>query len=201
MKRILPLIICFFLTKNTFAQFAMMSNFDNGFEKSKKIQRRNKAITVNAIAFGTLYSFGGLTFDTRFMKNQTNGLGYTIGLDNIINRDFVFYDYNWDNFSEFRFKKAIGIPVSLNYLIGTKKHHLELGAELFPMIKMGYETREITGDFVTKKATKLNVYPLINIGYRYQALQKGFVCSALLKPIYFEGSFGVAFSMGLGYGF
>jgi hypothetical protein len=203
MKKYLCYFIFFFLAENALSQNAAMPNFEDewAFPKHKKAIKRNKVITANAIAFGTLYLFGGVAFDTRFTKNQTHGLGCTIGIDNIINQYFTFHDDGCDDLSSFRFKKAMSVPLSLNYLFGAKKHHIELGAELFPMIKMGYESRQIAGDWITKKATKLNVYPFVNIGYRYQALQKGFVFSALLKPIYFEGSLGVAFSTGIGYGF
>jgi hypothetical protein len=202
MKKYLLFTICFFLFENIFSQNMAIQNSENnfGFVKGKTKSETKKAVLANFTAFGTLYEFGGISFDIRFKKNQINGLGANFGISNIINRDYVFYDDS-NNFSQFRYKKMMVIPLGLNYLIGKQKHHIETGIELFTSIKTGYTTQLIAGNLTTKKATKLEILPSINIGYRFQTLKNGIAFNTLLKPIYYYNSIALAFSIGLGYGF
>lgn len=207
MKKILPLIICFFLVKNAFAQFTEKTNFDNAFTKQKKELKRNKAILLNTIMIKDLEQtlfFSASAIDMRFKKGKSNGFGFSAGLGTALNynaiEDFAYFEIN--DSKGIDHPKFITIPISINYLIGKKNHHIELGIEALSAIITG-KALNYNGIIPTKtNYTTFRISPFPLIGYRYQPKGKGLMVNAIWRPMpdYFT-TITPIFSLGVGYGF
>lgn len=89
-----------------------------------------------------------LNYDARF-GNKENGLGYRVG----IGGEFSFS-------SAFGTSTAFAVPVGINYLLGSRKHYLELGSGATAFF--GDET------YYPKNYWGLN----LNAGYRLTPFQK-----------------------------
>lgn len=120
----------------------------------------------------------------------------------------IFYSINYDR----RFGDAFGaraglggvgnagaVPITLNYLLGGTRHHLELG--IGPLIVYGPETFEDEqGDLVTG-ATTLAVLGTGTFGYRFQPDTGGFVFRIGLTPFFSTGGILPWAGLSLGYAF
>jgi hypothetical protein len=123
-----------------------------------------------------------LNFDSRFGEKE-NGLGYRVGIG-----------------GEFSFSSALGtstalaIPVGLNYLIGAKQHHLELGAGATPFF--GDETYYPRTYWGTNFNAGYRLTPFNKKGFSFRA---GYMQWVMFYPSgtdltpYFYLSFGYRF--------
>jgi len=64
--------------------------------------------------------------------------------------------------------KAVTLPVALNYVLGKRRHSLEAGVGITPMLRSGFEDAGTTG--------------VVNLGYRFKPLRKGLVIRANITP-------------------
>jgi hypothetical protein len=118
-------------------------------------QNRSKAIFGEILGQTSMIS---VNFDSRFKKSN-EGLGFRVGYG--ISNAFACKE------CDFIVLKGNIIPISVNYLLGKKKHHLELGTGLtafiaskdspaLPILGLGI------GDYSLSKN-----YGTFTIGYRY----------------------------------
>lgn len=133
---------------------------------------------------------GGITiaaiYDTR-ISNSNKGLGARAGLGLVIDRHSARYV----------------LPVGLNYLAGSRKNFLELGAGV-----MYVYFREASRDSWFNFTKENFLLPYGWIGYKYQPLQKGFTFRAGLcqywQDLNLEPILGITNlypSLSLGYSF
>lgn len=115
-----------------------------------------------------------LNYDQRF-KGQ-KGLGFRVGAGGI----------------GFLTSGVFAIPVGINYLSGSKRHYLELGA--------GASAITITDgeDFFENSSSGFFGY--VNFGYRYQPEKNGFTGRVFISPL-ITGAGVFPFYGGLSFGF
>lgn len=139
----------------------------------------NKAIYLELGGNGLLYSFN---YDMRLNRGRQDGIGFKIGVGGISVRA------NGEN--ESGGVGYLAIPATCNYLIGKRRHALEMGvgATLFHLSASGTSNN----NFVSGSGTAL--LPHANFGYRYQALNDGFTFRLALTPFIGAGPFaGISF--------
>ena len=118
----------------------------------------------------------GVNFDSRLKGN--NGLGFRVGVS-IVRDGLTDYDD----------VKGFAVPLELNYLLGEKNHHLELGAGVsLGSCKFGHynNDRGYFGDrYITIQTrwdeNRFAYFIFGNVGYRYQR-PSGFVARVGLTP-------------------
>ena len=124
--------------------------------KSAIFCQSKNAVTFEAFGSSLIYS---LNYEHHF-GNEITGFGVRIGAG-----------YNpWDGSNFF------SIPIGANYLIGTGKHHLELGAGI---VYYGGDALFL-GDYYYEN--EMGGY--LNIFYRYQKPTGGFIGKIGLSPIF-----------------
>jgi hypothetical protein len=159
------------------------------------------------IVFTFLLGYSGTTFsqqkDTLQTRNTIYFEAFGQGLINSLNYDRIVTVAsnfktsltvgisNWGYmFDEPHFKiRAIGIPVSYNYLRGRKNHHFELGlGATYENIKVEYKSILFNLFFDNGSNDQFNdnidvVYFNLKAGYRYQKPEGGFFFRYTLTPI------------------
>ncbi|MEH0153819.1 hypothetical protein V6R21_06705 [Limibacter armeniacum] len=123
---------------------------------------------------GILYS---LNYDFRLTKGTNRGFGTRIGLSSFsIKPD----DNKSDN------ANYIAIPLMLNYLIGKKRHFLEIGFRATPFFF--FNAKDNTTD-ATQKTGRTQLVPFWNLGYRYQSRIKENLIRIMYTPAIREHTF------------
>lgn len=133
-------------------------NLTIGQEKSTKDNLERNTIYAEAFGQGFCWSLNyDRLFNTekRFMNSLTAGLVYVP--QNMGFGDGIYY----------------GIPVSYNWLLGKKSHHLELGIGLTSLLVNPN----------SNKNSSFYVYLTPKIGYRFQRPQGGLFFRATLTPM------------------
>ena len=127
-------------------------------------------------------SFLSLNYDMRLERFKNNGLGIRTGLGLGQLFDDEFADFN----------RYVAIPVTINYLIGAKRHGLETGVGITPQIAL----------LNSGKSAQIKPLGFVNVGYRYQPLKDGLLFRATWAPHIDSGSAQyIWFGASIGYSF
>ena len=120
--------------------------------------------TVYAELFGQGFS-GSLNYDLLFNSQKKWKRSLTVGII-AVPRSLGFGDGAY-----------IGVPVSYNWLFGTKRSYLELGVGLTTQIgeDSGFESGQ-------KRLSRIYTYLTPKIGYRFQPYKTGIFLRATLTP-------------------
>ena len=116
--------------------------------------QRQQGVYLEAFGASTTV---GIHYDTRFNEKTRWGGRIGIAYTNSSSQDF------FDSAPE----KTTGLtfPIAFNYLIGNKKHNLELGIGISYGI---YSCKYNTNGYRVEE-TKNSVFGFVDVGYRYQA--------------------------------
>ena len=147
MKKLTTFLIIFTLTHSVFSQVK---------EASTTIEKN----TVYAEAFGQGFCWS-LNYDRLFNTEKRIMNSYTAGIV-YVPQSIQFGDGTY-----------YGIPLSYNWLIGKKSHHLELGVGLTSLL--------VNPNSIVK--SDFYAYLTPKIGYRYQRPQGGLFFKATATPM------------------
>ncbi|MGV3613008.1 MAG: hypothetical protein ACO1N0_18755 [Fluviicola sp.] len=149
--------------KKTFLILVQLALITPLFSQQAEAPIKNKH-TVYAELFGQGFS-GSLNYDLLFNSAKKWKRSLTVGII-AVPRSVGFGDGAY-----------IGVPVSYNWLFGTKRSYLELGAGLTTQI--GEES-----DFGSDQKRLSNIYTYFTpkIGYRFQPYKNGIFFRATLTP-------------------
>jgi len=148
---------------------------------------RRKAVFVELLGNGVLFS---ANFDMRFVKGKDGSIGFRAGLG-----DF-FLNAHSGNVDVI--VNGITFPMEVNYLLGKSRHFLETGIGITPY----YIKTKLTFSDYRFNGKGLNLMSFLNIGYRYQPLNKGLMFRVNWNPlITYDGLFFKWFGLSLGYVF
>lgn len=142
---------------------------------------------------------GSVNFDMRLNPDKIGGLGFSAGLSG----SYSYYGYK---------DATLGVPVTINYLLGKKNSYLELGVNGTPEFRIKKSEFMYTGTPIGVKEKDPFFHGHFNIGYRFQPLKdKGIMFNALWTPAisfkdkgyysYDKKRSLLNFSIGLGYTF
>ena len=134
-----------------------------------------KAIFLELLGSGRLYS---LNYDVRLKSNSNQGFGLRIGIGR---GGYASIETFGDRY--------ITLPLNFNYIAGKKRSGLEAGISLTP--EFTYQ------DF----DDKLNFFSLLNLGYRYQPVNKGFLFRLAYTPVLIGEESDAPIGISVGYGF
>lgn len=142
-------------------------------------QGYRKAVFAEVLGNGPLFS---INYDMRLERFRNDGLGIRagIGLGAL------------HGSSAAEFSRYLSIPLTVNYIVGKKRHGLETGAG-------------ITSQFALTdldKAAQIRPLGFLNVGYRYQPLKDGFLFRATFSPYIGPSTFDSFWiGMSIGYSF
>jgi hypothetical protein len=146
----------------------------------KKMQQESSIITDRAPQ-AVYFQLGGsgpvfsVNYDRRFSK-KVNGLGFAAGIG--------FFGSSGE--------AIFSLPLSLNYLIGSNSHFVELaGGATF--------LTSSSGDLF-EAGSGLTIGH-VNVGYRYQPTKGGFFFRGGISPLFIGGAYGTSFYLGFGHNF
>lgn len=109
-------------------------------------------------------------YDMRIRKGTNSGMGFSAGAG-------LGSQYNTEvtNNNKSAARRMLAFPVGINYIIGEKKHGIELGIGITP---------QLTLDKVRDRSAETNgtFFPF-RIGYRFQPIKEGLVARAAWTPI------------------
>ncbi|GAB2616862.1 hypothetical protein GCM10027035_11530 [Emticicia sediminis] len=135
-------------------------------------QKRASAIYGEILGQTSLFS---VNFDSRFNKSA-DGLGFRVGYG-------VSTAYAC-KYCDFIVLKGNIIPISINYLLGKKKHHIELGTGITASIaKKSLSNVPILGLGIGDYTPTKN-YGTFTLGYRYQEISNSIVFGLAWMPTY-----------------
>jgi hypothetical protein len=117
-----------------------------------------------------------VNYDRRFSK-RVNGAGFSAGLG------------FWGGSGV----TVFSIPASLNYLIGSRSHFVEIAA--------GGTFITGTVDIFDDSETASGVIGHLNAGYRYQPVNGGFFFRGGISPLFAGGGYATSFYVGFGHNF
>lgn len=147
--------------------------------------RHNKAVFLELGGSGLIYS---LNYDMRLNRGRQDGMGFRVGIGGLGGSA----SSGGDNVSA----GFVAIPLTFNYLLGERRHALELGAGA--TILTGRAEGSVEGEFFEGRGTAPLAHA--NIGYRFQSLGNGFTGRVTYTPFIGQGighwvgvSFGVNF--------
>jgi len=124
-------------------------------------QSFRRAVFAEAVGNGPALS---LNYDMRLQRFKNDGLGIRAGLG---------LGQMFDNkFAEFN--RRISIPLSVNYIVGEKRHGLETGLGITPQIAL-----VDIGD-----SPQIRPLGFLNVGYRFQPLKDGLLFRATWTPFF-----------------
>jgi hypothetical protein len=94
------------------------------------------------------------------------------------------------------------MPITVNYLLGYKGHHAEIGAGVTGQIYGRRRGREVSGPFQDREVAGVEYMPGVLFGYRYQSPDGGWIFRATYTPfnMEFEGWVSSA-GVSVGYAF
>jgi hypothetical protein len=156
----------------------------------KPAARHNKAIFVEALGNGIGVS---ANFDMRFKKGTQDGFGFRAGLGGS-------YLGSANNDAENVHMGLITIPLSVNYLVGENRSAFEAGVGITPI----YAKMDIYSPTKPQLADEngWGSSGFLNLGYRFQPMENGFVFRANWTPAFNSTGFSPAwFGLSVGYGF
>ena len=136
----------------------------------------NNVVYVEAGGAGLSHS---LNYDRRFKKGEADGLGFRVGISNVIGLDLG--------------TGAAIIPLAVNYIYRIKAqlpHAIEASAGVSPFIPK-----------VDKETLKTEIIPTIALMYRLQPVNSGIVARVGFAPYYQLGKFWSHFGASVGYKF
>lgn len=144
------------------------------FAQSNKLQ----GVYAEAYGPGMAYS---VNYDVRF-RDKHNGLGFRVGAG--------YWTYSPESLYR------IAVPVQLNYLLGRKKHMLDLGAGATFLNSEGGGS---VWGFTSNEGT--SICGTISAAYRFQVLPKGIQVRAGATSIFGQGLPVIVPNLSVGYGF
>ncbi len=179
MKKVLlsMLALCCFSAVNA-QSFHSEQTVADGLSTSNETKKKVRNISIELLGAQNMV---GINYDSRFKGNS--GLGYRVGIG-------FGYGDNSGLFDETI--KGVGVPMELNYLLGRKRHKLEVG---FGTSLGVYHIKETTwywyqpvppeteghGDFHTSTSNRFGYFLFGDIGYRYQR-DNGFMFRVGISP-------------------
>lgn len=150
--------------------------------------QRRKTVFVEALGNGLTVSGN---FDLRLKANQNDGLGLRAGIGG----------GSLDGTDEQGNSASVGIitfPLAVNYLVGKKRSAFESGIGITPIYVSASGTID-DNDFSGKGLT---LSGFLNLGYRYQPLNNGFMGHIKWTPAINSSGFSPSwFGVGIGYSF
>lgn len=149
-------------------------------QENQQVFKRN-AFYVELLGQGGLYS---VNYDYRVNRQIALRAGFTY-----LRLDIFFSD-----------SKVTGFPLMVSYLAGKDKGHFEAGVGLMPTW-VHTETTDFIFTNEESSSSALEVSTCINIGYRYQPPEGGFVFRAGFTPVYSEGEIYPFGGLSFGYAF
>jgi|GEM_PF-3800694 len=160
--------------------------------------KRDQTIYAEVLGNGLFYS---LNYDTRLQKNKREGWGLRagIGIISISAKDTV---------NNLKGRVAItSIPLMANYIIGKNRSGLEVGIGPTILLAKLKDLRNSAPDNVStsnlldEPLTANNIYLTGVIGYRYRALNNGFLFRIGLTPYVSDGAINMSGGLSLGFVF
>ncbi len=141
-------------------------------------QRRN--IYAEFLGASNLF---GISYDSRF--NARTPWGYRVGLSYAFSTQSCFlFDYASTT-------HGFSVPAEVNYLLGSKRHFLEIGAGLSLGYYRGKATFSSEGTDISLKEEKFGYFLYGAVGYRYHA-RKGFTFRIGINPSFnFGDQYGI----------
>lgn len=153
------------------------------------IDRHYKALYLEL--FGRAASVYSVNFDMRTEKGRRNGWGINAGLSIV-------------GSTGSNGGIAAIVPFGINYLIGKKKHFIEVGAGATYMSLIGnnISPNSSWGIFgLSIDEPQGGLFGNFAIGYRFMPLTKGITCRATFNPLVFDGYLEPLFGFSIGYQF
>ncbi len=132
------------------------------FEKDKSLNKRHKNITVGINGANLTQ---GAHFDMRFRKNKMNGFGFKVGVGGFSLRRFLSVRVAEEG--------IVTAPIQLNYVLGKKRHGLELGFGALPVYAKGGNTEVAIGNQNLAIDNIDLIGGLATIGYKFQPKNTG----------------------------
>ncbi len=141
-------------------------------------QKKTRSVSIELLGAQNMV---GVNYDSRL--NGNSGLGYRVG---------VGFGYG-DNSGLFdQTIKGVGVPIELNYLLGKKRHKLEVGVGTSLGIYQVKETvwywnkadasnSDYEGDRYTTTSNRFGYFLFGDVGYRYQR-DNGFMFRIGVSP-------------------
>lgn len=158
--------------------------------QSEAPAKYNKAIFVELLGNGL-----GVTanYDMRLTKGRQDGLGFRAGVGGL---GLGTADSDGTSTTS----SLVTFPLSLNYLVGQRRSAFEAGVGLTP-VYASMAVQKTNNPGVTE-ADGWGTTGFVNLGYRYQPLNNGFVFRFDWTPAFNSAGFSPAwFGMSIGYGF
>ncbi|MEM9835292.1 MAG: hypothetical protein AAF828_02240 [Bacteroidota bacterium] len=153
------------------------------FNSYRADQSFNKAVYLELGGNGILYS---LNYDMRLQRGRQDGIGFKVGIGGL--------SVNADTDSGSGNAGYLAVPATFNYLLGRKRHALEMGVGATFFYVSAEGDFGDNGEFVDGHGAAL--LPHYNFGYRYQALNDGFTFRLTYTPF-----IGVSPFVGISFGF
>lgn len=147
----------------------------NQFTSNLKASGLKKAVFVEILGSGLLYT---INYDTRLKQDVNQGIGIRVGIGK------GTYSSN-QTFGQ----RFTTLPINLNYLYGKKRSGLEAGVSITPEFTFQ--------DF----DDRVNLYGILNLGYRYQPLNKGLLFRLAYTPVIAGERISSPIGISVGYGF
>lgn len=178
--KVLLIVVLIFSFHQSFAQDTVHLQKVND-STAISIQRPPQAIYFGLGGSGLLFSFN---YDTRF-KKTVNGFGTTVGIG--------FWSTSNLN--------VLTVPVSINYLAGSKDNFLELAAgATYAHIQTDDGSRFTFTENSTEQFTD-GIIEHITAGYRYQHTGGGFMGRIGIAPLFYKAEYATSFYLDIGYTF
>lgn len=154
---------------------------------------QNERVHKNAfLEFGGNGLLASANFDLRLKKGVQDGLGFRVGFGGI------GLNATDDTGSSVR-ASLITVPLGLNYLIGPRKGSLELGLGA-TLINVSGDVEIDNEDFAD--GSGFGAIGFLNVGYRLQPLENGFMLRATWTPFFNSVGFTTGWlGLSLGFGF
>jgi hypothetical protein len=165
--------------------FELPYNQEVGFKPGNKLSRN--AIHLELAGPGVLYS---VNFEHHFTAKLSLRAGLSIwSIDSL---DLILLQIK-----NFKFRS---FPVMVNYLIGKKSSHLELGLGIQPVFMKG-EFDVFYFIHADEQDKGSGILGLSTIGYRYQKDEGGLIFRIGVNPVISSDGIYPAAGLSLGYGF
>jgi hypothetical protein len=168
--------------------FSFMAFFYQSKAQTELSNSFNKAIFVEFLGNGIGIS---ANYDMRLKRGAQDGFGFRTGIGG----------QNFSGANEGGQTASIGIltlPLSVNYLIGKKRNAFEAGLGVTPI----YSNAAVENNNRTIYDRGLSSSGFLNLGYRFQPLNNGFVFRFNWAPAFNSTGFSPSWvGISAGYGF